>query len=282
MKYLDVVNFEAYVAGCARNSGVKVAWDEPNGTPRTDGKIMWLPTITSSTPATWLTRMRYYVKHETSHIQYSDFDALNRHRPTGLLALINNLLEDHRIDYINDSLYDGDAIVSSNYWVLYAEDITKRMGSTDTELSKQQRLTIPLFVWDATLRTWIGSASEARDVMATFITDEENLTRLNKLEKYTDELLVIRKQNDADVAERVFDLAKRILADLYDATPESYMDAPKPSKSSGEGSGKGEGDDSDGKGSADATDSEEDRLVDIDKLMKAIGHEHKPSRTGFI
>ena len=281
MKYLDVVNFEAYVAGCAKSSGVKVQWDKPNGTPRTDGKIMWLPTITSSTPATWLTRMRYYVKHETSHIQYSDFDALNKHRPTGLLALINNLLEDHRIDYINDSLYDGDAIVSSNYWELYAGDITKRMGSADTELSEQQRLTIPLFVWDATLRTWIGSAAEARDVMATFITDEENLTRLNKLEKYTDELLVIRKQDDADVAERVFDLAKRILVDLYDTQPESYMDAPKPSKSSGEGSGKGEGDDSDGKGTADASDSEEDRLVDIDKLMKSIGHEHKPSRTGI-
>jgi len=281
MNYLDVVNFEAYVAGCAKSSNVKVQWDKPDGTPRTDGKVMWLPTITSSTPASWLTRMRYYVKHETSHIQYSDFAVLNKYRPTGLLALINNLLEDHRIDYINDSVYTGDAIVSSSYWTMYADDIVKRMVSTDTELSEQQKLTMPLFVWDATMRTWISSASEARDIMSSFITDEDGATRLTKLQNYTDELLVIRKQNDADVGERVFDLATRILADLYDASPEHYMETPKPSKSSGDSKGDGEGDSKDGKGTdASSTDSDEDRLINVDKLTKAIGHEHKPSRTG--
>jgi Mg-chelatase subunit ChlD len=281
MNYLDVVNFETYVAGCAKNAGVKVQWDKPDSTPRTDGRTMWLPTITSITSKEWLARMRYYVKHETSHIQYSDFDVLNKHKPIGLLALINNLLEDHRIDYLNDSDYVGDAIISSKYWVLYTNDIISRLRSPDIELSDQQRITAPLFLWDATMRTWISSASETRDVIATFINDEDGVTRLNKLAKYTDELLVIRGQNDIGVAERVFDLAKRILVDLYDVEPEQYMDGDS-SATSGSGSGKGDGDEGESDGDATGTgSSEEDKIVDVDKLIKAIGHEHKPSRTGL-
>lgn len=274
MNYLDVVNFETYVAGCARDSGVKVVWDNPSGTPRTDGRTMWLPSITSTTPAEWLTRMRYYVKHETSHISYSDFKILSKYKPTGLLALINNLIEDHRIDFINDSQYAGDAITSNNYWVLYADDIVKRMKSTDTDLSDQQRLTLPLFVWDAAIRTWIGNAAETRDVMGSML-DDDGIDKLHKLEKYTDELLVLRCDTGLDVAERVFDLAKRILIDLFDADPEDYTDEGKPESEGGKGKtkGKGDGDDTDG--------DEVDRLVDVEKLMKAIGHEHKPTRTGI-
>jgi hypothetical protein len=118
MKYLDVVNFEAYVAGCARNSGVRVEWDKADSTPRTDGRTMWLPALTSESSDEWLVRMRYFVKHETSHIQYSDFKILDKYKPTGILALINNLLEDHRVDYINDTLYAGDAATSNKFWLL--------------------------------------------------------------------------------------------------------------------------------------------------------------------
>lgn len=276
MNYLDVVNFETYVAGCARDSGVKVVWDKPEGTPRTDGRTMWLPSITSTTPAEWLTRMRYYVKHETSHISYSDFKILEKYRPTGLLALINNLIEDHRIDFINDSQYVGDAITSNNFWVLYADDIVKRIKSTDKDLSEQQRTVLPLFVWDAALRTWITNAAETRDVMASML-DDDGIDKLHKLEKYTDELLVLRCDTGLDVAERVFDLAKRILIDLFDAKPEDYTDEGKPESEGGKGKAKGDGDGDDGEGKGD----EEDRLVDVEKLMKAIGHEHKPSRTGI-
>ena len=282
MNYLDVVNFETYVAGCARNGGIKVVWDKPSSTPRTDGRTMWLPSITSTTPAEWLTRMRYYVKHETSHVQYSDFGVLNKYKPVGLLALINNLIEDHRIDYVNDSQYMGDAITSNNYWVLYTDDIVKRIVSTDVELAEQQRVVLPLFVWDAALRTWITNASETRDVMANML-DDDGIDKLHKLEKYTDELLVLRADTALDVGERVYDLAKRILADLFDGKAEDYSDEGDEKGEGGSGKGKGKGD----KGGDDSGDSEgtggsdEDKLVNVEKLIKAIGHEHKPSRTGI-
>ena len=283
MNYLDVVNFETYVAGCSKNSGVKVVWDKPTSTPRTDGRTMWLPAITSSTSEEWLTRMRYFVKHETSHIQYSDFEVLNKHKPTGLLAMINNLLEDHRIDFINDSIYRGDAITSNKFWLLYADDVVSRAKSSDTELSEQQVLTLPLFVWDATLRTWISNASETRDAMATYL-DDAGADRLGKLEVFTDELLELRGYTGKDANERVMDLAKRILRTLYDANPEDYTDA-----SGGSGKAKGKGD-KDGAsdagedghaGSGKAVDDDVDRIINVDKLMKAVAHDHKPSRTGI-
>lgn len=271
MKYLDIVNFETYVAGCARDSGVRVEWDKPDSTPRTDGRTMWLPAITSKTSEEWLTRMRYFVKHETSHIQYSDFSILNKHKPRGLLALINNLLEDHRIDYINDSIYRGDAITSNKFWLLYANDVVSRATSEDKALSEQQALTLPLFVWDATLRTWISNAAETRDAMAKYL-DDTGADKLGKLEQFTDELLELRGYTGKDANERVMDLAKRILIALYDADPEDY-------KEDGTGEGKGKGEGADGEPTDGIDDV--DRIIDVDKLMKEIAHDHKPSRTGL-
>lgn len=270
MNYLDVVNFEAYVAGCSKNSGVTVLWDDADSTPRTDGKTMWLPHLTSASSAEWLDRIRYFVKHETSHIVYSDFEILKKHRPKGLLAMVNNLLEDHRVDFVNDGLYSGDIVTSNKFWTLYTSDIVNRTKSTDKDMVKQQALTLPLFVWDATLRTWITSARETRDTLAALL-DDDGLTRLTKLEAFTSELLTLRGDISPDAGERVIDLAKRILEALYDEDADKYKDK---EMTGGGGKGKGEGE-------SKSIGDDVDRLIDVDKLMESIGHDHKPNRTGI-
>lgn len=270
MNYLDVQQFETYVSACASNSGVTVHWDGPESTPRTNGKQMWLPAITSSTSAEWLARMRYFVKHETSHVVYSDFKYLNKVKPSGLLALINNLLEDHRIDYRNDAEYKGDAIISNAFWNLYADDIGKRVSGSDKELQEQQLLTLPLFVWDASMRDWIHSADDAMHQMLKYI-DKDGNDRLFKLAKYAPELLDIRTNGGA---EDVMSLAERIMRDLYDQNPEDYKDEKDEGKGAGECGG------ADDKGE-EATKDDVDRLITVAKLMKSIGHTHEPSRTGI-
>lgn len=272
MNLLDVQQFEAYVAACAKNSGVTVQWDKPDATPRTDGKTIYLPAITSKTTEEWLTRMRYFVKHETSHIVYSDFTFLNKIKPTGLLALINNLLEDHRIDYLNDKEYAGDRVISNNFWYLYANDIKKHIHSIDKELREQQLLTLPLFMWDACLRDWITASVEVQKQLSVDI-DADASVRLGKLNKYTDELLSLRKHG---TAEQVMDLAERILRDLYDQDPESYTNKGEGGKGTAGGGGGGAGE---CKGKA--IDDDVDRLINVDKLMEALGHDHKPTRTGI-
>lgn len=279
MNLLDVQQFETYVAACANNSGVSVQWDKPDSTPRTDGKTIYLPAITSKTSEEWLTRMRYFVKHETSHVVYSDFAFLNKVKPGGLLALINNLLEDHRIDYRNDSEYAGDKIISNDFWYLYADDINKHVTSSDKELREQQLLTLPLFVWDASLRDWIGSSGEAHAQMSK-AADAEATARLAKLDKYTSRLLSVRESGEA---KDVMQLAEDILRDLYDEDPEDYKNNPSldgDSDGTGKGKGKGKsGKEGEGKGEAIADDV--DRLITVNKLMEAMGHEHKPNRTGL-
>lgn len=271
MNLLNVQQFETYVAACAANSGVIVQWDKPDSTPRTDGKIIYLPAITSKTSEEWLKRMRYFVKHETSHVVYSDFTFLNKVKPSGLLALINNLIEDHRIDYRNDSEYAGDKVISNDYWYLYADDLKKHSESEDKDLREQLLLTLPLFVWDASLRDWIGSSVEAMAQMSAHA-DAETDKRLTKLDKYSAELLSIREVGNAA---NVMDLAERILKDLYEQDPEDYKNQPESEE--GAGSGKGEGD---GEAKAKGVDLE-DRILNVDKLLSAMGHEHKPSRTGL-
>ena len=274
MNYLDVQQFETYVTACAKNSGVSVMWDSPESTPRTNGRQMWLPLITSNTSVEWLIRMRYFVKHETSHVVYSDFDYLNKIKPTGLLALINNLIEDHRIDYLNDSEYKGDGVISNAFWYLYADDISKRVESKDKELQKQQLETLPLFVWDASMRDWIHSADDAKEQMLRHA-DSTALARLAKLAKYSGELIAIRK---VGTAKEVMSLAERILADLYEQDPADYKGADE-SDSTGTSTAKGKGDGEGKEGQP--TSDDVDRLVDVRKLMQAIGHDHKPSRTGI-
>jgi len=270
--YLDVQQFETYVSACAKNAGVSVQWDDATSTPRTDGRTMWLPAITSSTSDEWMKRMRYFVKHETSHVVHSDFNYLNEVKPTGLLALINNLLEDHRIDYRNDKEYRGDVAISNAFWYLYAEDVRGRSESKDGELQKEQLLTLPLFVWDASLRNWIDSSTEAMHQMATYL-DEVGVGRLEKLSKYDEELVDMRQNGDA---RSVMGLAERILADLYEQDPADYKDS-----EDGGGSGSGSGEGSDGDGEEQAEDDGKDRIITVRKLREAIGHEHKPSRTGI-
>lgn len=271
--YLDVKQFETYVAACARNSGVTVEWDAADGVPRTDGKHMWLPAITSSSSEEWLARMRYFVKHETSHVVHSDFNYLNEQAPTGLLALLNNLIEDHRIDYLNDMEYVGDRAISNAFWTLHTGDIKKRMGGADKELQEQQLLVLPVFAWEAANRDWIMSSPEALAEMLPLL-DAEGRERYKKLQAYTDELLDVRENGGAV---EVMDLAKKILKDIYNEDPEKYTDT---EKSKGKGKGKGEGDTDDAEGGK-AVDDDVDRLVEVDKLMSSMGHEHKPSRTGI-
>ena len=270
MNYIDVRQFETYVSACAGNAGCTVVWDTPTSCPRTNGKTMYLPAITSSTSAEWLARMRYYVKHETSHIVHSDFVFLNKKQPRGLLAMINNLIEDHRIDYKNDSIYAGDRVISNAYWELYLSDVV-RSKTTD----KGYAYTLPLFGWDASGRDWIGTSGSVHSAMLDKL-DDVGVDRYNKLKAYLPELYDVRETGNA---EEVYALAVSILNDVYGEKQEDYENV---DESKGKEKGKGKGEDSadvDGAGGATSSDMI-DRIVDVEKVMRDKGIEHKSDRTG--
>ena len=270
MNYIDVRQFETYVSACAGNAGCTVEWDKPTSSPRTNGKTMYLPAITSSTSAEWLARMRYYVKHETAHIVHSDFVFLNKKQPRGLLAMINNLIEDHRIDYTNDSVYAGDCVISNAYWELYHGDVVNSAASDD----KAYAYTLPLFAWDAGARDWIGTADSVHSAMESRL-DDVGVERYNKLQAYIPELLSIRETGSA---EDVYALAVCILNEVYGENAENYENV---DESKGKGKGKGKGEDSDdGAGDGSGASDMVDRIVEVEKIMRDAGIEHKADRTG--
>ena len=268
---LDIRQFDTYVSACANEHGVVVTWDDPTSTPRTDGKHLWLPKITSSTSDEWLVRMRYYVKHETSHVVHSDFAFLNAKKPKGLLALINNLIEDHRIDYRNDKEYRGDGAISNDYWAIYAGDIEARATSEDKELSEQQLLTLPLFIWESDARDWIMTSGLVNTAMRTLV-DTTAAERLSKLASYSDELMRVRESGGAG---QVWDLSVKILREVFEQEEEDCSG--EDAQAEGGGSGKEGEDGEEGVGLADDV----DRLVKVDKLLSSLGHEHTSSRTGL-
>lgn len=261
MDYLNTIQFETYIAACAKNGGVTVKWDDPRSTPRTDGKTMYIPSVTSKTSEEWLARIRYYVKHETSHIAYTNFKYLNTVRPAGLLALINNLLEDHRIDFINDMQYLGDRKISDDYWVLMHNDIKSRLLSSDAKLSEQQQLTLPLFAWEAGVRSWVSSADMVCHQLRGML-DTSNAAKYDKLCTYSDRLVSIREAA-GDQSEAVYKLACDILRDVFEADPEKHKE-PELSKAEGGSGGKDAKGEGDGEG-----------RIDVSKLMESMGHEHK-------
>jgi len=287
MDYLDTMQFETYVSACAANAQVQVRWDKVDSTPRTDGKCIWIPRVHSHTSNEWLTRIRYYVKHETSHIVHSDFELLEKERPKGLLAFINNLLEDHRIDYLNDSEYAGDVVTSNKYWTIYGSDVVRNLESTDSGLNEQQRLTLPLFVWDASLREdWIDTASEVFHTLLKAMNDD-NREVYNKLLGYSKELVSIRERG---TPQDVMDLSRKILRDVFGEDPAKYIEQPDDTSSAkAEGDGEGEdegkgvgkgGEDGEGDGGEPKRKEGED-IITVDKLMDTMMHKHESSRVGI-
>lgn len=290
MKTLDISNFETYVAGCASRGDVRVVWDKSTGTPRTDGNTIFIPRPDAGWSDSYMKTLRYSVKHETSHIVYTDFDYINKYQPQGLLAFVTNLLEDARIDYLNDKEYRGDRTISEEWALSLAKTITK--NSTDAEYREGMAMVAPLFVWDAAdVRDWIGNAHVISKAAAVCL-DEVGEQRVAKLAKYTDEAKALRTV--INPAEACFDLAKRIVKEVFDEDPNTMHDpsgsgGKKPGKKKpGEGEGEpgkatgdGDGEPVDGEGKGKSKDSLEDRIIAVEKLMAAMNHEHSLSRTGI-
>lgn len=267
---LDTIHFEAYVSACASRAKVRVEWDKPGSVPRTNGKTMYLPAITSKADKDYLSRLRVYVKHETSHITYTNFDYWQAVKPKGFLMFVINLLEDNRIDYLNDAEYAGDRALSDFYYAEFAEKFSVPEG----EEGDEKRNLAPLFAWDARHRPLIASSVLAHNSVFNTL-DATGLLRYNKLcaGTYGDELDALRTSKDGDTHD-LLALARRILNEVYETDSKQYEDG-----ASEDGKGKGEGEQEEGDGEDAAAGP--DTIISVEEYMKKEGGEHIVSRTGI-
>lgn len=262
---LNTLDITKYIAACANRAGVSVVWEK--GTiPSTDGRTMWLPPVDAYAPDKQMIYLRQWVKHETSHVLYSDFGLLNANKPTGLLAFINNVLEDHRIDFLNDSDYAGDKQNTESYWPLYDEEMRKHVVKGEAK-----DWMMPLFAWDMAVRSDLWLALVDPFTPNVSATGRTILDKLNKGD-YDTVLRNIRNIKDkTEGGKQVYELAKRIVREVFDADPESMTQPEKEKAKAGKASdGDGDGGKEEGKGKGDDGKGEEgtpgvnDKLRDID------------------
>ena len=275
--YLDTVHFDAYVHGCAARCGVSVVWDKAGSVPRTDGRTLWLPHITSKDTPDYLVNLRYFVKHETSHVVHTDFDYWKEQGCRGLLHFICNILEDNRIDFLNDAEFAGDVRLSNEWAHVYLDKLKSLTG----EANEEQILLAPLFAWETHHRAWMGEWVDVGNYSRSML-DEEGKERYRKLiEGNYGERLEALRTSDKGATDDLLSLARDILTDIYGEDADKYQQKGEQSDGKGEGKGKGKGEKSE-KGSGEAASDDEDRIITVDKLSAELGADHfKPSRTGI-
>jgi Cobalamin biosynthesis protein CobT VWA domain len=271
MDYLGVAQFDAYVAACAGRAGVAVVWDKPDSVPRTDGKTIWIPRLTSKTGEDALMRLRMCIKHETSHIVDSDFEFLRGATMSKLEGMVNNLVEDYRIDFRNDMEFRGDIAISEAFYAWMAVQVVERAKGEDGDAWIKL---LPLFMWDCSMRSYLASAALVVEAGRTVIAaSTESMERYGKLMAgtYGEELLALLVIDDkTEAAKAVLKLAKRIVAEVFpeNASKEEEQDSP----SAGAGSASG---------STDAEDEAEEGISDEDiiEVTSLVSAPHEPSKS---
>jgi Mg-chelatase subunit ChlD len=256
-----------YVVAVCKQVGVRVVWDDPKSTPRTNGKVMYLPKINAYASHKNNVNLKQFVKHETSHIQYSDFSLLQKYKPTGLLMLLDNLLEDHRIDYLNDTEYDGDRKNTEQFMSYYAADLEKIVAVND----EWQDVISPLMAWDADVRedVWTMPYKLFHSYMS-----EEGKRIYAELHAgdYADVLRSIRTiENPTIGGQKVYDLAVRILTEIFKQDAKDYTDSKEKTSASGaDGEGEGGEKSAEVDGSADAPSKEEGKSKSERKKLLVV------------
>lgn len=94
----------------AQQFGIRVIWQ--HGECKTDGKVIYLPTLPTDAPDDLLAAVHGYLDHETAHILFTDFSATIQ-LDTPLLATqmhCVNVLEDIRIERRMSSMFPGSPI----------------------------------------------------------------------------------------------------------------------------------------------------------------------------
>lgn len=85
--------------------GIKVVWQP--GTCKTDGKVIYLPTLPDDAPDELLEAIQGYLDHETAHILFTDFDATKGMNLSPEQFSCINAVEDVRIENQIGNIFPG-------------------------------------------------------------------------------------------------------------------------------------------------------------------------------
>lgn len=229
---LDTFDLVKYAVACCKKTGMGVKWLDEGGVPHTDGKTMYIPRPRSDWNANDIIRFKRSLAHETSHLAHTDFRVMETVQPEGLERLIYNAIEDYRIDYKNDVMYEGDAFITEEAFKLHVDRFKSVPKNERSEIL--EKYGTPLMKWDVDNRDYmLGNDTLSEDMSP--LMDEQGTDYYKKLRKYDAELRALADlEDDFEGSYQAAELSKKIAKEVFEIEPD-----PMPSRSEvAEGKGK--------------------------------------------
>ena len=100
--------------------GIKVVWK--TGECKTDGNVIYLPTLPPNAPDDLLAAVHGFLDHETAHVLFTDFKTVNSFNPAPTETQFHciNVVEDIRIESAICGLFPGSStnLQAANDWVI--------------------------------------------------------------------------------------------------------------------------------------------------------------------
>ncbi|CAB4169847.1 Cobalamin biosynthesis protein CobT VWA domain containing protein [uncultured Caudovirales phage] len=240
---LNPMEMERYIAATAKRANLKVVWEVGKKAPRTDADTMFLPAITSSMTEKDYREMQHMVGHEVRHQLHTNLKENSLDPTKSLLGGIWNSLEDHRVDYLDSLVYEGDRLIGDQVHSDVAHTIAKQvkaMGKQPNELVDNM-LPVISFTEDA-YKDIYPSCFVSHSALAAGIPDRPKAVGFsNKLTAgdYGKVLRNIREIEDpVKGSKATLDLASRIFEEVYGGDAEKEKQRMKKEAEKAEGEGK--------------------------------------------
>jgi uncharacterized protein with von Willebrand factor type A (vWA) domain len=165
------------------------------------------------------TDLRHFVAHEVSHILYTDFAPAKTGAMVfgsdSILGFLMNLIEDHRVDYLNAQEYRGDGRDQEDYHRRTAAKFQAQWDSSFTAApapTQERVATVAgLFAWDASVRTFGTSA-----LVSAWYREFDTKDLVTALAPYSGDLAALRTivpKNAGTAAS--WELATRIFREVF-------------------------------------------------------------------
>ena len=190
----------------------------------------------------------YFLLHEIGHNTQSRrgcFELLKRKKPSGMLAWILNLLEDHVQE--RELYRDMPALrhhLSQGRAHFYEYMLARQTPEMLAQIKADPR-SVLLFSWDTSEREFMPDVAGWEHVLAAPIEGLPNVDEWRAKLQAGDYADVLRNIPSLD---ETYELAERILREVFDEDPEQQQGEPQPQQGEGEQGEKGEAGNGQGQG----------------------------------
>lgn len=279
---LNALELHKYLKASADKGQLKIRYEDTK-MPRTDGNTVFLPRVDLFTTEAEAKHLMHYVNHEASHVRFSDFKIMGEEgidAGNSALGAMWNIFEDHRMDYLNGTEFEGDRQTGDSTYEEAAHGALESMSNFAKQGPEQQQLADRIrsvLAFDSKVKSDLYANCASVYEEAKKGLSKEGLDWLKKMEQgdYGERLQNIRNDTTTKGSRKTLELSERIWEEVFNEDAEEEKKrAKEQDKNSGkngkgddegEGGGQGESEENGTEaGSGDEEDGDEAGQGDVD------------------